>query len=144
MGVTVRYRRRSGCGGWIVAWLVQGGVEPLDEEEADFLLVVEDEVDKVAGVLGAEGPASDGAGGVVLVVGATVPRGELESSENLGEVGECIGGQCGDLVCTVVSGMMRYTLLVAEPLLDKGLEIDRCGVGVVAGALDVSALANTW
>src|SRR5262245_40770312 len=75
-----------------------GGVEPLDEEEVDFLLVVEDEVNEMAGVVGAEGPASDGAGGVVLVMGSAVPRGELEGGQDLGEVGECLGGQRVDLV----------------------------------------------
>jgi hypothetical protein len=48
-----------------------GGVEPLDEEEVDFLLVVEDEVDDVAGVVGSEGPPSDGAGGVVRATGGS-------------------------------------------------------------------------
>ena len=70
----------------------------MDEEEVDFSLVVEDEVDEVAGVVGAEGPSSDGAGGVVLVVGSAVPRGEFEGGEDFGEVGECLGGQCCDLV----------------------------------------------
>jgi hypothetical protein len=37
----------------------------LDEEEVDFALVVEDELDEVAGVVGAEGSAADGSGGVV-------------------------------------------------------------------------------
>jgi hypothetical protein len=36
----------------------------LDEEEVDFSLVVEDEVDEVADVVGSEGPPSDAAGGV--------------------------------------------------------------------------------
>ena len=70
----------------------------MDEEEVDFLLVVEDEVDEVACVVGSEGPPADGAGGVVLVVRLAVPRGEFESSHDLGEVGERVGGQCGDLV----------------------------------------------
>lgn len=78
--------------------LVAGGVEPLDEEEVDFALVVEDEVDEVAGVVGAEGPPADGSGGVVLVVGSSVPRGQFEGGEDLGEVGERLGRQRGDLV----------------------------------------------
>lgn len=74
------------------------GVEPLNEEKVDFSLVVEDEVDDVAGVVGTEGPASNGAGGVVLVVGSAVPRCEFEGGEDLGKVGERLGGQNGDLV----------------------------------------------
>lgn len=71
----------------------------MDEEEVDFALVVEDEVDDVSGVVGAEGPTPDGAGGVVvLVVGSAVPRGEFEGGQDLGEVGERLGGQRGDLV----------------------------------------------
>lgn len=92
------------CNRALAGWLWRcvggsgGGVEPLDEEEVDFSLVVEDEVDEVAGVVGSEGPPSDGAGGVVFVVGLAVPRGEFEGGQDLGEVGECVGGQRGDLV----------------------------------------------
>jgi hypothetical protein len=37
---------------------------------------------------------------------------------------------------------MRYTLWVAESLLDQCLEIDRCGVRVVSGALDLFGLGQ--
>lgn len=47
------------------------GVEPLDQQEVDFALLVEDQVNEVAGLVRAEGPTPHRAGGVVLVVGST-------------------------------------------------------------------------
>lgn len=43
---------------------------------------------------------------------------------------------------TVASGMMRYTPLAAESLLDQGLQVDGVGVGVVTGALDLLGLGQ--
>lgn len=57
----------------------------MDEEEVHFSLVVEDEVDEVAGMIGSEGPSPDRTDGVVLVVRSTVPRGEIEGGQDLSE-----------------------------------------------------------
>jgi hypothetical protein len=63
----------------------------------------------VAGVLGAEGPPSDGAGGVVLVVGLPFHGVSSRVARTSARWGSASAGSAVIWSDTVASGMMRYT-----------------------------------
>jgi hypothetical protein len=75
-------------------------------------------------------------------VGLAVPRGEFEGGQDLGEVGERLGGQRVDLVRHRGVGNDAIHPLAAESLLDQDLQVDGVGVGVVSGALDLLSLGQ--
>ena len=79
----------------------------MDEQQVDFALVVEDEVDEVAGVVGAEGPAAP----VGLSSWWGLPFHGVSSrvARTSARWGSASAGSAVIWSDTVASGMMRYT-----------------------------------
>ncbi|SNR27927.1 hypothetical protein SAMN06265360_101141 [Haloechinothrix alba] len=84
----------------------------------DLLLVFQDQVDDLPGLTWSEGPTTDGAFGILRVLGRSVPRCELEDLEHLHESIQRFIRQRGDLL-TDVSVRNESVQLRGPPLLDR-------------------------
>jgi hypothetical protein len=93
-----------------VAWLVSGGgLEPLDEEEVNFALVVEDEVDEVAGVVGPKVHLRTAPVGLSSWWGLPFHGVSSRVARTSARWGSASAGSAVIWSDTAVSGMMRYT-----------------------------------
>jgi hypothetical protein len=108
----------------------------------DLLLLLQDEVDDVAGLAGAEGPAPDVRVWVGWVLGSPVPRCQLKDLEHLDVAGSASAGRAATCSDTAVSGMMRYTYRPSRCRINSCMSSNGAASGLRPVRRICSALAN--
>lgn len=109
----------------------------------DFLLFFEDQVDDLAGLAGAECPASDWRIWVGRMLGLAVPRCQLQHVEYPAKLASASSDKAATCSDTVVSGTMRYTYRPSRCWISACRSSHDAASGLLPVRLICSALVNS-